>query len=87
MSMRVVRQRSDRASTCCASRSGGTSSTAWVGHSTARMIAADVRWGGMDHALYAVIDADDANAFAALAPAAAEMIEGARLPLGVGQAG
>lgn len=52
-----------------------------------RVIAADVRWGGMDHALYAVIDADDADAFAALAPAAAEMIEGARLPLGVGQAG
>ena len=50
-----------------------------------RMIAADVRWGGRSHDVYAVIDADDDAAFAGLAPAATKMIEGARLPLGVEQ--
>jgi len=48
-----------------------------------RMYAADATWGGKPHGVYAVIDADDADAFAALAPAATKMIEGARLPLGV----
>jgi hypothetical protein len=52
-----------------------------------RIIAADASWGGQDHAVYAVIDADDDDAFAALEPDATKMIEGARLPLGVGQEG
>jgi hypothetical protein len=52
-----------------------------------RIVAADASWGGESHAVYAVIDADTDDAFAGLAPAATEMIEGARLPLGVEQEG
>jgi hypothetical protein len=52
-----------------------------------RIIAADVSWDGKSHAVYAVIDTDDDAVFAEIAPAATEMIEGARLPAGVGQEG
>ena len=52
-----------------------------------RMLAADATWGGQSHGVYAVIDADDDHAFAGIEPAAAAMIEGARLPAGVDDAG
>ncbi|HET8784062.1 MAG TPA: hypothetical protein VFM38_00385 [Candidatus Limnocylindrales bacterium] len=50
-----------------------------------KVYAADVTWGGENHAIYAVIDANDDSIYAAIAPAATSMIEGARLPLGVEQ--
>jgi hypothetical protein len=50
-----------------------------------RLLAADVTWGGKDHAIYAVIDAPDDDVFADIEPDATKMIEGARLPLGVEQ--
>ena len=49
-----------------------------------RMIAVDATWGGESHGLYAMISAADDAVFAEFAPAATEMIEGARLPEGVG---
>ena len=52
-----------------------------------RMLAADATWGGQSHGVYAVIDADDDQAFAGIEPAAAAMIDGARLPSGVEDAG
>jgi hypothetical protein len=52
-----------------------------------RIIAADASWGGKTHGVYAVIDTDNDDVFARIAPAAIEMIEGARLPVGVGQEG
>ena len=52
-----------------------------------RIIAADASWGGKSHGVYAVIDTDNDEVFARIAPAATEMIEGARLPVGVGQDG
>jgi hypothetical protein len=50
-----------------------------------RLVALDATWGGEPHGVYAVIDAMSEAVFAELAPAATEMIEGARLPEGVGQ--
>jgi len=50
-----------------------------------QMLAADVTWGGKDHAIYAVIDASDDDVFADISPAATTLIDGARLPLGVQQ--
>jgi hypothetical protein len=50
-----------------------------------RMVAVDATWGGEQHGLYAMISAADDAVFAELAPVATEMIEGARLPEGVGQ--
>lgn len=50
-----------------------------------RMVAADTTWGGEPHAVYALIDAMSDAVFAELALAATEMIEGARLPEGVGE--
>jgi hypothetical protein len=52
-----------------------------------RLYAADAMWGGEPHAIYAVVDASDDAVFSAIAPEAIPMIEGARLPLGVGQEG
>lgn len=50
-----------------------------------RLVAAEATWGGQTHAVYAMIDAADEAAFAAMAPGMMEIIEGARLPLGVTQ--
>lgn len=50
-----------------------------------RLIAAEATWGGQTHAVYAMIDAVDDEAFAAMAPDMMEVIEGAQLPLGVSQ--
>ncbi len=52
-----------------------------------KLYAADVVWGGEKHAIYAVIDAATDDLYADLAKAAAPMIEGARLPAGVEDAG
>ncbi len=50
-----------------------------------RLVALDATWGGESHGVYAVIDAMNETVFDELAPAATEMIEGARLPAGVSQ--
>jgi len=50
-----------------------------------RLMAAEATWGGQTHAVYAMIDAVDEDAFAAMAPDMMAIIEGAELPLGVSQ--
>jgi hypothetical protein len=50
-----------------------------------RLIAAEATWGGQTHAVYAMIDAVDEEAFDAMAPEMMEIIEEAQLPLGVSQ--
>jgi hypothetical protein len=50
-----------------------------------RLIVADATWGGSEHVIYAIVNAGDEEAFESFAPAAMEIIEGARLPPGVGQ--
>jgi hypothetical protein len=49
-----------------------------------RLSAIDTTWGGEPHAIYAMIDAFNDEIFAILEPVARPMIEGARLPEGVG---
>jgi hypothetical protein len=50
-----------------------------------RLVAVDAVWGGETHGLYAMIEAADDKVFGDFAPGAATLIEGARLPRGVGQ--
>ncbi len=50
-----------------------------------RLILTDATWGGEEHVIYAMIDAANEEAFAAISPAAMAIIEGARLPPGVSQ--
>lgn len=50
-----------------------------------RLLAVDATWGGEEHVIYAMIDAADEEAFAAISPAAMAIIESARLPPGVSQ--
>ena len=50
-----------------------------------RLIAADATWGGEDHVIYAVINADNEGIFEAFSPVATPIIESARLPPGVSQ--
>jgi hypothetical protein len=49
-----------------------------------RMVAVDATWGGESHGLYATISAANDAVFADFGPIATEMVETARLPLGVG---
>jgi hypothetical protein len=51
-----------------------------------RIIGVDATWGGEPHAVYAVIDADNDQAYAGITPTAMKIVEGARLPQGVGPA-
>lgn len=50
-----------------------------------RLTAADATWGGQPHVIYAMTEAADESSFAAVGPIAKDIIEGARLPLGVSQ--
>ena len=50
-----------------------------------RLFGADVTWGGEKHAVYAMITTYSPTLFTEFAPTATTIVEGARLPLGVGQ--
>lgn len=50
-----------------------------------RLLAVDATWDGETHGLYAMIDAGTEAAFTDIGPVATEIVEGARLPVGVGQ--
>jgi hypothetical protein len=50
-----------------------------------RLIAVDATWDGETHGLYAMIDAGTEAAFTELGRVATEIVEGARLPVGVAQ--
>jgi hypothetical protein len=50
-----------------------------------RLYAADVTWDGTKHAVYAIISTDSAEFFDGIEPAAAAIVEGAGIPVDVGQ--
>jgi hypothetical protein len=51
-----------------------------------RLIAADAAWGGEPHVIYAMTEGADAELYAQIEAEAEEIIESARLPLGVERA-